>query len=524
MNKALDVNIRNINSAADLKDALGEQKFLQNDYESAVHFFKEAFDIRKRTSGAANYKASLSAFNAGKCLHYLDKIEAALYFYNIFEHSILSSPKLSLLTKESVIMLQTIAWALYQDKYFDASRHYYKVALWSSKKVFGIKHEIVARILNQFGHLSFDSGNFVMALKCFHTGLHMENALLREDHSSASPVPHILQENVLTTYFNISFAYEKIGRLEDSLENFNLIRSELQSINIKKRVDARLHRKTATNVLFNIARIQKQMNEMDSALATLYHILQHLYQQNEEADDSPNESQFVASLQHSTSVTLNEIGIIYFKQGRISLALKKFEESFSIIKILKDYPSCRHSFHSSSVLLNRARCYLLAKGEGVSKALECFKELVNLESARKLKELSWHSLQISTKFLVSACEEMAHIFLFHLRDARKALTCYQKGIMFLIQERERLRTVPFEVRSRFLRKAGQLCFQLGDIERTIIFYSGAMESDILLVGQEKDHTSNVVAFQVTMISFMKYLQQSTDTNFFLKKSNSAPAA
>ena len=125
---------------ATVRNTIGDIKFAQKEFETAYSFFENAYQIRKNALGVAHPDTVVSALNAGKCLHCLHKPDQALFYYDIFLKALLSfSPtnNYNILTEETILHIQSIAWAFHQERSFENANKFYDLSLKTARKVFG---------------------------------------------------------------------------------------------------------------------------------------------------------------------------------------------------------------------------------------------------------------------------------------------------------------------------------------------------------------------------------------------------
>ena len=109
---------------ASVRNNIGNIRFALHEYETAYSFYETAYRMRKKVFGPINLNTSITAFNAGKCLHCLGRPDRALRYYNLFTKAIFSSTKL--MTEETVLILQNIAWAFHQDHSLKHANTFYR--------------------------------------------------------------------------------------------------------------------------------------------------------------------------------------------------------------------------------------------------------------------------------------------------------------------------------------------------------------------------------------------------------------
>jgi tetratricopeptide (TPR) repeat protein len=435
--------------AAKVKSKIGDITFAQHKYETAHSFYEGAFQMRRSVFGDSNFDTIMAAFNAGKCLHCLGKSDRALPYYEIFTKAVFSSTRSTsnLLTKETVLILNRIAWAFHQELSFQHATAFYKLTLHSVKHLLGEKHKIFARALNQFGTMMFESGNMASALKCFERSLQIERALQQEQNLTIAE--SFLDS--LTTYSNIASILERMGDLDKSLASYRKMELFLRSPDVTATIPASTVNRRMEDILLIVARIQGKLGRSDQALEALTRALQ-IQKQEYGCGHS-----FVAT-------TFNEIGIIHGGQGHTQLALQNFEESLRI-RILMNDPD---QSMVSTVIFNIAVIHV-HNGES-TKALARLKELVKYElSKREQEENSEFS---SPEVLLDALELMAQIFNGELNDPRKVLACFKLGIRVITDDGPNV--VSLGIQSRYLGMAGNTCLKLGYMQEAMRFFAETM--------------------------------------------------
>ena len=451
------------------KSKIGDVRLSQNQYRTAYAFYKEAFEIRRIVLGSSHFDTIQAAFNAGKCLHCLGKPDHALRYYKIFTKALFKAILLSttsprgrndshLLTKETVLMTQSIAWAFHQERSFNHASMFYRLALETARNVLGEKHKVVARILSQFGKLMFESGDMASALKYYLRGLKIEGALQQRQMN------HINEDvlDFLTTISNIACTLEQMGQLENSLECYNkilLLRfqhddDDDDATSASTRILA-MKRRSDADTLLNMARVHWKLERPVQALEALNEAL--LIQKQEYGCDHS----IVAS-------TLNEIGIIHGEQeGHTHLALQFFEESLRI-RVLIDNPDQRTI---SSVLYNMARIH-----ERTGDSVEALVHLKKVAEHELLESVEDEINKVSSpEVLLDVLELMAQIYE-KLDDPREALACLEKGIRIIMGKGPNV--VSLHVHSRYLGMAGNVCLRLGNIKKVMHFFIETMRVNI----------------------------------------------
>ena len=449
---SIQADLRNQNVDLDLdiatvKNNIGNVKFILNEYESAYSFYEDAYQTRRNALGDHHIDTCIAAFNAGKCLHCLGKHAAALNFYDIFVKSIFSSRSLKLLTKETFLALQSIARFFHQGRSFQNAKKFYELALRVANKAFGKKHKLVSRLLIQFGNLSFEFGHMTSALEYYLAGLEI-NYSLQSFRKSDEP-------STIATLSNVARAYEILGCLAMSLKTFKLIIEIIRSHNTTE-IASTKNQQRIEDILPNLARVYQKMGRSDLALRVMLKAL------DTQRQEYGNNHSFVAT-------TLNEIGIIYGGQGQTLFALKNFEESYRIRTLLKDPER-----DLSTILFNIA-CTHVQNGDNL-KSIVLFDEVVQLElSKRKVSDLCKDRKNASPEALLEALEQMTRILNNDLDNPHEALICCEKGIRISTEE---TRVVSPNVRSKFLGMAGNICLEMGDMERAMYFFSKSMRTNV----------------------------------------------
>lgn len=423
---------------------VGDIRCQISDFDNAFIIYNDVHQIRKAVLGEDHLETILAAFNAGKCLHCLRKSDAAIQYYATFKTAISSSPNNGLLNKKTITALQSIAWMFHQERSYDHAKEYYELAHKSTIQVFGESHKITARILNQCGNLNFEFGQMEYALHCYKQGLAIEHAL-----GPSGAHSHI---DILTTLSNIAHAYEVIGNAQQSLEFSEKIVIILKSNDGSMTHSSRL--KHAAGVFLDIARLQDSLGRPNKALQALTDAL-HI--QRQEYGDGHG----------CVAVTLNEMGIIHGNLGQTRVALKCFGQSLRIRQILND-----SDLTISPVLFNIARSHL--QNADYSLAIAQYESIFDLEM--RVKENADRDFEWSPDALLDALEHMADVYHSDLNEIPKALECYEKGIQLFMEIGNAM--IPLGIQSRFLGMAGNINFQLGNVDRAIRLFSQTMRINL----------------------------------------------
>ena len=449
--KNIDIDAPDFSNEVILKiiNYVGDIKCSQRDFESAYSLYDHVYQIRRNFLNEHQHHDTIMAlFNAGKCLHCLGKVNTAHRYHDLFRRLILSSPHPDILTKDTILALQSIAWMYHQQRSLAHSKTFYELALRFAIKVFGKSHTATARILNQYGNLNFELGHMNLALQCYKEGLVIENTL------SASG-RHYQDLDILTTLSNIAQIYELVGNPQESLRYY------LKSIGVLRSNRGEMSQRRerlgqAADVLSNIARLQCTMGRPNHALRAFtdaLRIQRQAYDNNHIA----------------VAITLNEMGVIYGAQGKTQLSLQCFEESIRIRQSCSNDPLERDI---SPVLFNIARCYL-QKGD-CKRAIVQYEKVVNIEMRKRAdrdRDLEW-----SPEVLLDALEHMANICHSKLGEPQKALGCYEKGVHIFMELGPEV--VPLDTQSRFLGSAGNICLELGIVDKAVRLLSETMRVNL----------------------------------------------
>ncbi len=434
---------------ANLNFKIGDAMFAFHDYESAYSFYRDAFDGRRNALGDANLDTIRAAYNTGKSLHCLGKSETALRFYSFFVQTMFSSPTntSNLLIEETVMMINSIAWAFHQELSFNHATAFYKLTLRSVKQLHGENHKKFSRALNQFGNMLFASGDTFLALQSFERSLKVERALLKEQN--VTNYEECILDS-LTSISNIASTLEEMGSLDRALAMYQEMEAFLGSPEVLCAVPEPTVKKAFEDTLQMIARIQGKLGHSDQAIETLVRLLE--FQKQEHGNDHL-----------LTGTTFNEIGIIHEGQGHIDKALENFEESLRIRRLLGD-PG---QGIISTVLLNIAILHI-RNGENAN-ALSRLKEIVTDELSSRTKSGVCDFAEPG--LLLDALELMANIFT-DLNEYHNALYCFDQGIIVIIKAGPGI--VEAATQSRFLGMAGSVCLKLNYVQKAMNLFAEAM--------------------------------------------------
>jgi hypothetical protein len=86
---------------ASVRNHIGNIRIALHEYETAYSFYETAYRMHRKVFGPINLNTSITAFNAGKCLHCLGRPDRALRYNNFFTKEICSSIKAKLMTQET---------------------------------------------------------------------------------------------------------------------------------------------------------------------------------------------------------------------------------------------------------------------------------------------------------------------------------------------------------------------------------------------------------------------------------------
>lgn len=445
---------------------IGYIKFVLHDYENALTSFVHAYQVRRIDLGNAHIDTAIAAYNAGKCLQCLGHDSKAMNFYEIFTKIVFLPSNLKLLTEQTIFTFQGIAWAFHQNISFWNAEKFYKLALRSSQQVFnatGMNRKIVARILNQLGNLSFECDNLSVALKCYQQGLAIE-CHLSSSHTFAD-------YDSFVTLSNIANVYENVGRLTESLDTLERMLEILRHRESTKVPNCPSSYQQASETLSNLARVHGKLGRVDLALVVSTEVL------------DMERRQYGTNDGH-VATTLNEIGILYARQGQTLLALEKFEESYKIRKELNDPQR-----NASTVLFNIVKAHI--NNADITKAITICEELVQLEISQAGK------CDEDAGVLLETLEIMANIYKNDFNNPTKALLCYEKGINFLQKKGPQIILCPI-IQSRFLGMTGNLCLRLENIDRAMYFFSKTMRFN-LSAGLRFNDNVNLRAYELLLI-------------------------
>ena len=463
-------------------------EYARGQFEAAHALFRDAYEMRNRCFGDAHPDTINSSFHAGKSLHCLGEPNHALKYYKICTRAIAAHVGVDedsnddrplivnhhLVNEDTIIMIQSIAWAFHRGKFHDHANAFYALALRTAEILFAGAghHKIVARILNQWGNLRFECGDLASALTCYKAGFRIEcvlekmhlNLNLRQqkqiqeaEEDTEAPIASF---DSLTTLSNIAGVLEKMGKLENASSYYGKIIKFYKLESVRASIPASTINRDVAHVLSKLARVQEKLGRSDLALNSLNQALQI---QRREYDNTHH---------GSIATTLNEIGIIHGSLGRSSPALKCFEESLRIRRIVND-PD--HS-DLSPVLFNIARMH---SGHGnQTDALIHFQEIIKYELSKQHKNRQ-NSLPVHvpvSKILFDAFEHASRIFLEDLDCPREALRCIEQGICIINDSY--LCSVSSDQHSRFFGIAGKACLKLGDMNRSVHFLTKAIRVNV----------------------------------------------
>jgi tetratricopeptide (TPR) repeat protein len=430
---------------------IGNIWFAENEHETALSFYDRSYRMRKKIFGLKNLRTCMAAVNAGKCLHCLGRHCLALRYYNIFAKTVVSSKQF--LTKETITVLRSLAWAFHQDHSFDHANRFYELALWSTKQSFGENNKEMSRTLNLLGNLKFEHGDFNSALECYEKSLRVEILNIeRQKRKADVPIPESYKRylDVLTTLSNIAQTSETIGNLRKSLSSMRKMLVILESPDCKASMPLSQVNRTVAKTLSHSARIFKKLGRFDQALRALTDVLR-------------TQKQEYGPYHSLVAMTLNDMGVAHGSQGQVDLALQCFKESLDMRLLLKDSAS-----NVSTVLCNIALVHY--RNGDAKQAMLQYKKVVNRELSQR-KSKSSVDLPLSSETL-DALEQLAMIYQDDLDDPHEAIRCYEKGIN-LINESD-FGDLSANALSRYLSMAGNTCLKLGDRRRASMFFTEAM--------------------------------------------------
>jgi tetratricopeptide (TPR) repeat protein len=434
---------------ASVRNNIGNIRFALHEYETAYSFYETAYRMRKKVFGPINLNTSITAFNAGKCLHCLGRPDRALRYYNLFTKAIFSSTKL--MTEETVLILQNIAWAFHQDHSLKHANTFYRLALSSAHMVLGENHKVVSRIFNMLGTLRYELGDLKFALACYHRSLRIEVSNLgwQQQGPCTNKRKYL---DILTTLSNMAQTNEEIGNLGNSLPCSRKKLEILKSQDCKASMPTSEVNRNVANTLSDLARVLGKLGRFGQALTALTEVLRTRRQEY--------------GIDHSlVATTLNDMGIAHGSQGQTHLALQCFKESLEIRQMSK-----RSDSNVSTVLCNIARVH--NHNGDTNKALVHYQKVVNCElSRRKERDLDFNS-STSSEILLDALEQLSMIYQDDLADPREAIRCYEKGLRLITEDGPGV--VSYDVHSRYLGMAGNTCLIIGDKEKATCFFTETM--------------------------------------------------
>jgi tetratricopeptide (TPR) repeat protein len=187
----------------------------------------------------------------------------------------------------------------------------------------------------------------------------------------------------------------------------------------------------------------------------------------------------------NVAVIFNDLGIIYGSQFNTQSSLLCFEESLRIRQ-------CLRSDTIVPVLFNIARCHA-QKGDHKG-ALRQYEKIVVFEMQKRWDEhgpTKW-----SPNVVLDALDHMAMSLHSELREPRKALYCYEKGLQ-LMKEMDSAK-IPLRFQSKFLGNAGSIQLELGNGDEALRLFSETMRVNIA-AGYEFNSNINTSGLELLLL-------------------------
>lgn len=271
---------------------IGRVYFDGQDYRNAKLFYREALEIRRKVLGSHHLDVSATAFNAGQACHMTGELDEALSLYQ--EYMDITTRTIGTHHQGAITALKHMGQLFHEKNRAKEARAHYQQALGACRQVFGPVSREAASICNLLGNLSYENEDFDEAVEVYGEGLAMERTVMPDNC-----------ENILVTLSNIAQALSQKGDYQSALVKYNEV------------------------YLLQCLRPGGDTSKIIETLSIIGQI-STLLGKYVEAEEAFMKVIAMSSEGQDNATALNYLGLLYFKQGLLDAAMKKFQESLSI--------------------------------------------------------------------------------------------------------------------------------------------------------------------------------------------------
>jgi tetratricopeptide (TPR) repeat protein len=394
---------------ATLNNNLGRANYFLKDYVNAIFYFERAYAIRSILFDAKCPDVTVVEYNLGQANQRVGNALTALYR---FQSTISKMGDDDSNVTNAHIQIASI---FSERKDFHNAIKHYSLALEHTKRFNGEISSRASYILNQMGNIYYELDDLTSALNIYLEGLWVEYKVIP-----------LNSHDIITTLCNIANIYQKKRDLHQALKYYN------EALEIQKTTSDKPDLSVA-EILSHIAHCHDHLDNYYDAISCYEYALSVRVK-------------ILGGSDYTCSTILNAIGVIWYKQGVLDVALKTFQDSLDI----RRNKNCQDR-DLAIVLYNKA-CVELDMGN-VSQAL-----IDLIESLHD--DLAHSSIDVHSMF--SALEMIGYIFE-KQGDFDQALTYFFKGVSFGISNA----TIPLSDIAKLLSHIGGIYLQRGDDENAI---------------------------------------------------------
>eukprot|EP00970_Alexandrium_tamarense_P019939 scaffold14644_cov310-Alexandrium_tamarense.AAC.1 len=276
---------------------IGRVYFDSGDLEKAKGYYQQALSIRRKVLGNDHLDVSATSFNAGQTYHKLNILPEALSNYQEF-HRITTS-LMGSNHRDVVIVLKHIGQVYHEMNEWELALRYYGKGLDCSRRVLGFCNREAASILNMMGNLHYESGDFDKAIQVYEKGLSIERIVLEKKCV-----------NIVVTLSNIGQAMMQKGDYQPALAKYSEAYSIQRALPGKDKSVKKIAE--TLSIIGQIASILGKFNQAQKAFSKVVALRKKTLGNHIDV-----------------ALALNYLGLVYFKQGALDLAMENFEESLS---------------------------------------------------------------------------------------------------------------------------------------------------------------------------------------------------
>mmetsp|Transcript_25033 Transcript_25033/g.38266 ORF Transcript_25033/g.38266 Transcript_25033/m.38266 type:complete len:692 (-) Transcript_25033:82-2157(-) len=426
----------------------GRVLFRRGDLKASLLSYQECYKHRIAILGETHMDVAATLFNMGQAEEFLGNILKAIEYYQRFLYIVLLKKGQD--SKDVARVLLFIGQLSYDMNDLKQAHEYFSQALVSAKLAFGPNDSMVANVINKIGNVLNDQKEFSLALEVYKAGLALERNLYPP-----------LDDNIAVTLLNVARIYQHKEETDKALEFFN------EALTIKR-----------------------HLNDIESIVCNLTSVGTIYEQRGDYTNASRVFSEAVDFLRRSMnddneillSNTLNNLGLVQFREGSFNLALLSFIEA---IEIRRSY-ECTCPGDIVTVVYNAATVY--NRIGDTNNALKFFKEVLRYEESI--------ALESENAEITMLCHQIG-LLLQENEDYDEALHYLGISSQMCLDDPEMLDVVRgFSV----IKALGDLHLQIGNVDTAVSTYAQATR--FFNSSSDDDQSCIIVDDQAGLISLL----------------------